>query len=93
MCLHDPAKASGPGRHDDSARLCDSAIDPARGLGAIYDLVRLRDSAKASGPRGLDYLESLNDLTQDFRVKVTKSGSITVATSGWPDTDTLRGAV
>ena len=83
----------GPRHRDNSARLRDSASDPARGLGAIYDLVRLCDSAKASGPRRLDYLESLNDLTQGFRVRVTKSGLITVATSRWLNSDNLRGVV
>ena len=91
MCLRDPAKASGPGLHDDSACLHDSASDPARGLGAIYDLVRLCDSPKASGPRHLDYSESLSGLTQAFGVRVTEFGSITVVTSGWPGTDNLRG--
>ena len=91
VCLRELARASGPGRRDDSARLRDSASDPARGLGAIHDLVRLRDLPKASGPRHSDYLESLRDLTQASRVRVAKSGSITVATSGWPGTDILWG--
>ena len=43
----------------------------------------LRDSAKASGPRCLDYSESLSILTQDFRVGVTESGSFIVAISRW----------
>jgi len=90
-CLHDLARASGPGRRDDLAHLRDSTSNPARGLGAIYDPVHLRDSAKASGPRRLDYSESLSDLTQGFSVGVTESGLITVVTSGWPNTDTLRG--
>jgi hypothetical protein len=93
MCLCDPARASGPRCRDDSAHLRDSASNPARGQGAIYDPMRLRDSAKALGLRRLDYLESLSDLTQGFRVRVTETGSIIVATSGWPNTDTLRGAV
>ena len=92
-CLHDPARASGPGRRDDSARLRDSVNDLARGLGAIHDLVRLRDLPEASGPRRLDFLESLRDLTQASKVKVAESGSITVATLGWPGTNILRGAV
>ena len=43
----------------------------------------LRDSAKASGPRCLDYSESLSILTQGFRVGVTESGSFIVAISRW----------
>ena len=84
--------STGPGRRDDSAHIRDSASDPARGLGAIYDPVRLRDSAKASGSRRLDYSESLSDLTQGFRVGVTESGSVTMATSRWLRADTFRGS-
>ena len=91
-CLRDPARASGPGHRDYSARLRDPASDPARGMGATYDSVSLRDSAKASGPGCLNYSESLSDLTQGFRVVVTESGSSTIATSGWLEAGTLRGS-
>ena len=89
----DLARASGPGRHDYSARLCDSASDPARGLGAMYDPASLCDSARASVPGRWNYLESLSDLTQGFRVGVTESGSITMAISWRLRAGTLRGSV
>jgi hypothetical protein len=38
VCLSDPAWAPGPRRRDNSARLCDSASDPARGLGITTTL-------------------------------------------------------
>ena len=93
VCLRDLARASGPGRHGDSARLRDSASDPARGLGATYDSVSLRDSAKASGSGCLNYSESLSDLTQGFRVGETESGSVTMAISRCLKADTFRGSV
>ena len=83
----------GPGLHDYTARLRDSANDPARGLGTIYDPASLCDSARASGPGYWNYSKSLSDLTHGFRVGVTESGSIVMATSRWLKADTLRGSV
>ena len=59
------ASASGPGRRDYSARLRDSASDPARGLGATYDPACLSDPARASGPVRRDYSTRLRDSTSD----------------------------
>ena len=61
MCLRDPARASGPGCRDDSVCLCDSASDPARGLGTTNDLACLRDPAKASGSGHRDNSACLRD--------------------------------
>ena len=62
-CLRDPARASGPGRCDDSARLRDSASNLAWGLGAANNSVHPCDATKALGKRRLDNLENLSDLT------------------------------
>jgi len=82
VCLCDPARASESGRRDNLARLCDSARDPTRGLGATYDPACLRDPARASGPGRCDYSESFSDLTQGFMVGATESGSNTEAAQG-----------
>ena len=47
-CPSDPVRASGPGRRDYSACLCDSTNDPARGLGATKDPACLSDPARDS---------------------------------------------
>ena len=65
MCLRDRARASGLGCRDYSAHLCDSASDPARGLGATYDTACLRDLARASGPGRRDYSARLRDSASD----------------------------
>jgi hypothetical protein len=64
-CLRDPARASGPERHDYSARLHDSASNPARGLGATYDPAFLRDPARALGPGRRTYSARLRDSTSN----------------------------
>ena len=90
-CLCDPARASRPGRRDNSACLRDSPSDSSRRLGAGNDLVRPRDAAKSSGPVRLANLGSLRDLIYGLGVRIIKSGSIIAAASVWPDN--LRGTI
>ena len=54
-CLSDLARAPGPGRHDYSARLRDSASDPARRLGAT---TTRRVSVTQPGLQGPDTVNS-----------------------------------
>ena len=82
----------GP-RTRETTLLRDSASDPARGLGAMYDPASLYDSSRASVPGRWNYSKSLSDLTQGFRVGVIESGSIAMAISRWLRAGTLRGSV
>ena len=61
VCLHDPARAPGPGCRDYSTCLRDSASDPAQGSGATNDPACLSDPARALWPGRRDYSARLRD--------------------------------
>ena len=65
-------------------RVRDSASDPARGLGAIYDPACLRDPARASGLGRYDYSLSLRDSAKASGPRRSDySGSLRDSTQGF----------